>query len=169
MDEYIDTVWKPWQQSILDELEGEPHKRTITWIYEREGNVGKSYLVKYICLKYDAIIADGKRCDILNQIRVWMEAHPEKSPKCLVMDIPRTSQNFVSYGLLESVKNGMAFSGKYEGGRLLFHHPHVVVFSNNFPDTSTMSRDRWNVARIADDKLNWELRNGEEPVDFLSE
>ena len=146
-DEYANVKWKAWQQDILNIIETKPDNRTIHWYYETKGNTGKSFLTKYIALKYDVIIADGKKADIFNQVNVMMREH-QKVPTVIILDVPRRNQGYVSYGVLEQLKNGMIYSGKYEGGRCIFKSPHVIVFSNSLPDTSEMSADRWHIVNI---------------------
>jgi len=40
------------------------------------------------------------------------------------------------------------FTGKYEGGEIYLDNIHVIVFSNDEPDYSKFSKDRWNVISI---------------------
>lgn len=150
--EYKDVVWKPWQKNILDLLESKPNRRTINWFYDDEGNVGKSFLALYLGITHDIIICDGKRDNIFNQIKIWREENKSKmNPDLILMDIPRCNQELhISYSCLESIKNGMLYSGKYEGGQIYLGPVHVVVFSNQEPDYSKLSEDRWNVVKIGE-------------------
>ena len=59
------------------------------------------------------------------------------------------------YNLLEMVKDGRAVSSKYLTQALQFKVPNVVmVFSNVYPDTKQLSRDRWNVYNITEKGLD---------------
>ena len=51
--------------------------------------------------------------------------------------------------MLEQIKNGMIYSGKYEGGQCLFESPHIVIFANSKPEIENMSIDRWNIKEIS--------------------
>lgn len=146
--EYKDIEWRHWQQTIINLVESEPDSRSIHWFYEPTGNVGKSFLCKYLCLKYDCILADGKKDNVLNQVKTFMDENPEKDPRVILLDVPRVSQDYINYGVIEQLKNGCVYSGKYEGGQLLFEYPHVIVFANEPPETIKMSRDRWKITRI---------------------
>lgn len=149
LNKYKDVEWKQWQRDVLDIVEGPVDDRTIHWFWETTGNVGKSFLAKYLVLKYDAIICSGKRDDVFNQVRTWLEANPDLlGPKLVVMDVPRCSGDYISYTAIESLKNGLLYSGKYEGGVCAFEAPHVVCLSNSEPQYSAMSADRWNVIKI---------------------
>lgn len=146
--EYNETIWNKWQKDILNMLDEEPIKRKVYWYWDKIGNVGKSYISKYIYLKYDAIIASGKKTDVFNQINTWMDSHLEESPKVVILDIPRANINYLNYGMLEEIKGGLIYSGKYEGGRKAFFPPHIIVFANSPPITSEFSLDRWNIVEI---------------------
>lgn len=72
----------------------------------------------------------------------------KKKPELIICDIPRSSRGFINYGVLEQIKNGVIYSGKYEGGQLFLPKLHLLVFSNDMPDIDEMSKDRWNVRGI---------------------
>jgi len=145
---YKNVVWKDWQKNILDKITTDPHNREITWIYDKEGNKGKSYLIKYIEYNYSCIIIGGKQTDIFNGIKTYLEEKKEY-PKVILCDIPRTSESYVSYGSIEKIKDGLFYSGKYEGGVIRLIPTHLFVFANFEPDKSSMSTDRWNIINIS--------------------
>lgn len=134
----------PWQQEVMDLVEDAPDDRRIWWIYEEEGNAGKTTMAKHLCLtKPGAIYVGGKASDIkyaVQQMKV--------KPRLILWDIPRSMEQFVSYQGIEEVKNGIFFSGKYEGGMVLYDPPHVFVFANFPPDRYKLSLDRWGIRRI---------------------
>ena len=101
--EYKDVKWRPWQQKVLDIVEAKPSKRKIHWFCESEGNVGKSYLCKYIALTRPVIICEGKKTDIFNQVLEAIKAG--KAPTIILLDIPRTSNEYINYGAIEQIKN----------------------------------------------------------------
>lgn len=137
---YNNIVWKPWQKNILDIIEEEPDNRKMYFIVDKKGNNGKSFLCKYIALTKKCIIADGKKNDIFNQIKTFDEM--DEVPKIVLLDVPRDSENYVSYGAIEQIKNGLIYSGKYEGGQVIFDVPHVFIFSNEHLNYKKFSKDR---------------------------
>lgn len=150
---YSNVEWKSWQQDIIDIVERERESRLIHWFWEPRGKVGKSFLCKFLGMKHEAIIANGKQNDVFNQVKGWLERHEddEESPKLVVLDIPRKYQESICLATLEQLKNGMFYSGKYEGGDCYFDHPHVVVFANIPPTQEIMdnlSEDRWVIREI---------------------
>jgi len=131
-----------WQLNIMDILDKKPDKRTIHWFYSLCGKVGKSSLAKYLVVKRQAIMVSGKSQDMFSALR------NAKSRKIIIIDAPKSTQDFINYGAIEQIKNGLVFSGKYESCQLVFNCPHVIVFANEPPDTSKMSLDRWNIVNI---------------------
>lgn len=148
LERYEDVIWKPFQKSIIDLVAKEPDPRKIHWFWERKGNIGKSFLTKYLVLKFDCIIGSGKKADVFNQILLWLQKNKYKDPKVIILDIPRSGYDYINYGAIESIKNGCFYSGKYEGGQCLFDIPHVICFANEEPCKEMMSMDRWDITEI---------------------
>lgn len=146
---YLDVTWREWQTDVLEQVELEPDTRTVHWYWEMAGNVGKSFLARYLVLKHDAVIATGKTSDIANQVKMWLDAHPDSlGPRLVIIDVPRIGGNTVNYHAIEQLKNGMLYSGKYEGGVCVFEPPHVFVFANTAPYQTSLSTDRWHIVQI---------------------
>lgn len=145
---YENVEWHDWQHMILKTIETVPDDRTINWIVDIEGAAGKSFLCKYIYCKHEGvIIAEGKRSDVYNQILTLMQ-NSEFIPKIILIDVPRHNMEYFNYGTLERIKDGLIYSGKYEGGICVFPSPHVFVFANFEPDESKYTNDRWNIIRL---------------------
>lgn len=145
---YTNVVWYPWQQEVLDVLAGPVDDRAIHWYWEPTGNVGKSFLVRYLMCQDRTVVGDGKKADAFHQVAVMMEKDPYGWPLIALMDIPRSDKDWVHYGALEKIKDGAFVSGKYEGLKCLYPPPHVVVFANQPPDLNAFSEDRWRVHRV---------------------
>jgi hypothetical protein len=138
----------PWQQTVINTLNGVVHPRHIYWFWEPTGRVGKTYLAKHICCTRNALYVGGKGKDILYAVAT---AYRERGRiECIVFDFPRSAGEFLSYGAIEAVKNGIFFSGKYESNTTIMPITHVVCFSNDPPDRSKLSQDRWVIREIVD-------------------
>lgn len=148
---YDNVKWKDWQQDLLDIINKDPDDRTVVWIWDKDGNIGKSFLCKYLCMKENAILANGKGSDIYYQLKTWLEEITDSYPRVAVVDVPRGGN--VDYQAIEGLKNGIVNNSKYESGKLIFDRMHVVVFANREPDRMQLSEDRWNVYYVAEDKL----------------
>ena len=129
-----------WQNKIVSMVQEEPDDRTIHWIYDYEGNRGKSALVKYLCVNEHAMLISGKGADIKYQI-----ASAVFPPDIVVYDIPRRAEGYVNYCALEEIKNGVFCSPKYESKMVIMPTPHVICFANFKPNLESMSKDRWNL------------------------
>lgn len=145
---YNEVKWQGWQQDILNLIETKPSSRTVHWFWEEEGNKGKSFLCRYIDWKYNAIIANGKQADVFNQYKCFLEEY-KTQPKVAIIDIPRSHQDYVCYSTLEKIKDGLIYSGKYEGGKLRLCKHHLIIFANFAPDRSKLSDDRWDIREIS--------------------
>lgn len=130
-----------WQQKIVDECKKKcTNDRIINWYWEEQGCKGKTVLCKYLISKLNACFISGGTKDIAYSL-------PD-NPKIVIMNITRTNEDKVNYGAIESVKDGLIFSAKYESKTKIFNSPHVYVFANFEPDKSKMSLDRWNVIKL---------------------
>lgn len=77
----------------------------------------------------------------------------------VIVDLPRKRQNKIDEGLLEKVKDGRLFVGKYESCRLKFLCPHVIVFSNAPPNRDNLSEDRWSIVNLDNEEDVEDRRN----------
>jgi len=127
---------RAWQQYTLDRLANQS-ERTVLWIQDSTGGKGKTFLAKWLCVMQDAFYVEGgKKADI---------SYAYDFQSTVVFDLSRQTQEFVNYGTIESFKNGMMFSAKYESTMKVFAPAKVVVFSNWAPDKSQLSADRWEI------------------------
>lgn len=133
----------PWQSKLAKEVEEEPDDRTIIWIWEQFGCVGKSAFCKWLCAEKGAIICSGKASDMKFQLMKM-----DIKPNIVIFDVPRSNLEYVSYTGIEEIKNGCFSSSKYESGMVLMNSPHLIVFANERPETSKMSADRWDIRII---------------------
>ena len=143
----------PWMTELTSILQNKANKRHVYWIHEPIGGVGKSTYCKYLCHQFNAVYIDeGKKSDLINIIYNIKEV---TSKSIIAIDVPRDNGNNVSYKAIEQIKNGMICNTKYETGMKLFNSPHLIVFSNFYPDTDKLSADRWKIALINESKLVW--------------
>ncbi len=147
--EYDKIEWKSWQEQVIKEVSEKcDNDRKINWLYEEKGNSGKSFLTKYLMRVENALVIEGKKHDIFHQISKRCENELPITIDIVIIDIPRSSFNKISYSAIECIKNGFVSSGKYEGGQYSFKSPHVYVFANKPPDKNKFSKDKWNIKKI---------------------
>ena len=140
----------PWQKELYEMLEGEPHPRNIYWLWDRNGGSGKTEFARYYCFKHpsEAIVLSGKASDMKNGIVQYRERNG-RLPKVVICDFPRSRKaEHISWTGLEMIKNMFFYSGKYEGGMVIGHKPHMLCFANCEPAYDQLSLDRWQVAEV---------------------
>lgn len=153
---------KPWQEKVIEEYQKHlttPNDRIIYWVYDKEGNNGKSALAKYLVVE--------KKCGYLSNAKTADIACYCSKNICdgYVMDFSRSFQDSINYGAIENLKNGLLFSSKYESGLVIMNSPFIVCFSNELPKIEKMSKDRWRILDINDETLQWkEIKNEEEKI-----
>lgn len=134
---------RSWQQDLEERIEREPDDRSVFFVVDPEGNKGKSWMTRYWFTHRDDVqrLSIGKREDLAFAIDV--------SKKLFVFDIPRGQLELLQYSILEQLKDRMIFSSKYEScSKVLPHKCHVIVFCNEEPDRTKMTRDRYKILRI---------------------
>ncbi|AXQ65576.1 MAG: putative viral replication protein [Cressdnaviricota sp.] len=129
-----------WQQQLVDKLLGPPDPRTIYFVVDEEGNKGKSFLCDYLEQKHAGtqVMKCGKRDDMTFEL--------DEDITCLVVDVSRSAAPYLSYTLIEDVKDRRVFSPKYESHTKRFAVcPHVVIMMNVSPDMTKLSEDRYDI------------------------
>lgn len=145
---------RPFQKDILKIAKSEPCDRTLYWIYEEQGNTGKTLLAEYLHIFHGAIITGGSSKDMKHAVSRWQEI-TGKNPIVIIVDLARSDRFDISSAKgIESIKNGLFFSGKYESAMVhSVDKPHIFVFANVEPDKILFSLDRWQIYKIVDMKL----------------
>ena len=140
---------KPWQRWITEKVTETADYRDILWVWEPEGNTGKTYLAKYLHYFHGAIITGGKSDDMKHAIARWKQITGHY-PITIIIDLARSdSISAQGYKTIEQIKNALFFSGKYQSGMVAScNPPNVVVFANKLPKASAMSKDRWVIKTI---------------------
>lgn len=122
--------------------------RKIHVVVDYKGGIGKTEFARWAVLQLpDTIVTGGKASDMKNQI-VEFRKETGRCPKYIIMDIPRSCLNYISYTGIEEIKNMLFYSGKYEGGMVVGNKPFVLMLMNELPDTSNLSEDRWVIREI---------------------
>jgi len=131
---------RPWQAKLKEELLVPcTDDRKLIWYFD-EGNTGKTAFCKYMVINHGAtFVSNGKNSDIAYAIG--------DDPKIVLLNYTRTLEDHINYGILESIKDGLMFSPKYESKTKIFNSPHVVVFANFRPLELNMTIDRWDIRK----------------------
>ncbi len=146
---YSSAVMRQWQQAIINLIQEEACRK-IHWIWETEGNVGKSYLANYLGAMHGAtILTSCKKVDMAY-------IYAQKPTKIVLFDLARTNEatderkHYLDgvYSLAEDLKNGRVVSTKYESKTVFFRPPHMIFFANFEPDYTKWSNDRYFVMKL---------------------
>lgn len=131
---------RPWQADLYTRLEGEANDRTVEFIVDRDGGLGKSWFCGYVFSKLPdcQLLGPGKRDDIAHAV--------DERSRIFLFNMPRGQMEYLNYGLLEMLKDRMVLSPKYDSQMKILHHtPHVVVLCNEDPDEAKMTEDRYDI------------------------
>ena len=140
---YKNVNWRLWQLKLIDQLQQEPDDRKVTWIVDTKGNAGKTFITKYLLTEGNALrYENGKSADVKFALN---------GEKIVLFDLSRSQETHVNYEVIESVKNGVVFSTKYESKMKVFKTPHVIIMANFPPDEAKMSADRWDIRYLNED------------------
>lgn len=143
-----------WQIKLEEELKEKADNRTIRWIYDEEGNSGKTYFCKYMYDNYGSLYLTGKAADMKFMVCKWWLKHKKTAKMPIIfIDLTRSTEMFVSYQGIEEIKNGIFMSSKFECEMVRYNPPHVVIFSNFLPDYNKLSSDRWKVENLLENDI----------------
>lgn len=136
-----------WQSELLNWISIEATDRKIIWYYDLKGSCGKTSFAKYLCVNNGAIyFNNGKTSDI-----AYVAC--ENPSNIYIFDLPRSCENRINYEIIESIKNGIFLSPKYESKMCIRNSPHVIIFANFLPEFHKLSEDRWDVRLLVVDSM----------------
>lgn len=117
--------------------------RSILWVWEEIGEVGKSVFATHLRHRRRALIIKGLEKDIMYTVSQFILANGGEAPRIIVVDLSRSGEK-TPWAALESIKNGEISSGKYHSTCESFRRPHVVILANRPADDVgvAISRDR---------------------------
>lgn len=144
------TFPSPWQRNVIDMVDVF-EIRKVDIIIDEDGGKGKSSLVRYLGCKGLA-----KKIPFANDYKDIMRMVMDMpTQKMYFIDMPRAigkDRLFQLYAAIEEIKGGYAFDDRYSFKDKYFDPPRVVVITNTPPDLKLLSRDRWNLWSIDQEK-----------------
>lgn len=127
---------RPWQKNLMTIIKGPRDDRTIYWIYDERGKIGKSQFCKYLKRTLNpgrVASARGKLSGVIRAIKDNYDKH-RRYPRVIVADFPRGEPvRRQDYVMMEMLKDGYVFSGKYASADVVMNSPHIIVFCNEKP------------------------------------
>lgn len=135
---------RPWQRALGETLDEDADDRKIVFVVDQIGGCGKSWFVRWWLSKHGGLtqrLSIGKRDDLAYAI--------DESKRFFLFDVPRSQSEFLSYPILEQLKDRLIFSPKYVSRtKTLSTNAHVVVFMNEEPDRNKLSQDRYKIINV---------------------
>lgn len=132
-----------WQKTVAAELTEPANDRKVVVIVDPEGASGKSFFARWHLSEFEnsQMLRVGKRDDLAYAI------DPTKS--IFFFDIPKGQLQYFNWNIVEQLKDQTVFSTKYEPVvKQLATIPHTVVLTNEYPDESILSADRWCIRNV---------------------
>lgn len=151
----------PWQDKIVKRYEPEAptFNADIHWYYDEEGQIGKTMTGRFLVMKQGFYILSGGK----EKMRHLAAKHPARG---YIFNITRDEEDKLSYAGLEQVSDQMFADtfGSEMSGMIVRRGAHVVVFANFSPNYEKLSRQRWKVWRLRDDKEDFDVEfDGRQP------
>lgn len=132
------------QADVARYLEADPVPREIMFVVDPAGDSGKSWLCQYALSRWPdkvQVMRIGRRDDMAHVVDVHKSI--------FMIDVPRGQMIYLQYSVLESLKDRMVFSPKYDSCLKILHSlPTVVCFSNEDPDMNALTADRYKIINV---------------------
>lgn len=151
----VEIELRPWQKKVCEILDGPPDDRSIYWLWEPYGGLGKTTFLKWIYQNYkNVMVSGGKSHDMKNGVVRYREGNGDY-PKIVLINLPKTfNLDYFSATGVEEVKDMFFYSGKYGGkdedGQVCGPPPKVIIMANKYPPIDEMATDRWKIRRLPD-------------------
>lgn len=167
------TNLKPFQLSIKQLLTGPVMPNKIHWVFDKQGQIGKTEMVRYMYVNHGVPFAyGGKSSDIMNLVFNNRPYFTSKNNAAMIFNFTRvTDPERISYSSLEQISDGAIVNTKFECGCFVCNKPHVMVFANCLPLFESITLSRWMVYTIINDELTLDdtlVKSSGKPSDFPS-
>ena len=136
-----------WQEALNQKLVAEPDDRRIIFVVDPKGNSGKTWFAKYYMALHPSntqVMKSAKYLDMAYAL--------ECTSRHVFINCSRQQTEFLNYDFMESIKDGMVFSTKYEPINKKMNKCHVIVLMNQEPDQAKLTDDRYDILRVAEYK-----------------
>jgi len=135
----VDDTPTAWQATLRDKLLEEADDRKVLFVVDPDGGKGKSWFCRWMYCKFPEkvqVIGMGKRDDMAHMV--------DTHKSIFLLNVPRGQMEYLSYAVLEMIKDRLVSSPKYDSlVKTMLHKSHVVVFCNEAPDEEKMTSDRY--------------------------
>lgn len=166
------TLW-PFQEKLRKECLGEADYRKIIVIVGLDGNNGKTGFRRWMQWHTKAQYVPPIFGDMTKLLGFVCSFPPNK---VYIVDLPRgIKQNKKSkvediWAGLEVIKGGDMYDWRHKGKAEMMSIPHIIVLTNEIPDRSLLSPDRWDIRYLCNTTKDFILEpvGGCAPIPLLS-
>lgn len=123
--------------------------RTVSVIYDKNGNHGKSWMVNHLFEQHRAYYVPPTVSSVKDMIQ-WVSSGYDGQPIILI-DIPRTwswSDDLVC--AIETIKDGLVYDTRYHAQFRNIRGVKVAVMCNTKPKLGKLSVDRWDIITVGE-------------------
>lgn len=154
--EITEEEFYPWQKEMWEKLQYPPDGRTLVWLSDAIGGVGKTRFAKWCCITHRDKCAYfnsiGKIADFAMNIQnLWNTGWRGDT---IFLNLSRSYSDRTNiYEACENILDGVITCTKYTGGTVWLPRLHVVCLSNFMPQSENLSFDRWRVYDVSERNL----------------
>lgn len=141
----------PWQETVVNDTSFDD--RIVNCIIDTKGCNGKSTCARYAMLHHRAIKLPihNDSIKLIQSTCNMLMARNERHPTHVFCDLPRALSKEKLGGLyiaIEEIKGGYVYDERNHFEEWWYDSPSVWVFSNEEPDSTLLSKDRWKLWEI---------------------
>ncbi|XP_045036772.1 uncharacterized protein LOC123477476 [Daphnia magna] len=140
--ENYNLVLRPWQSNVV-QIAGQQCNRNVLWVWDYDGNSGKTELAWFFMMKMRyQLLTPGRNHDLCGLINPFAKGYVFD---CAWNSFSSSGIKRVNaiYEILEDLKNNFLVSGKYKRCEKVTLNNTVIVFANQLPNLDRLSLDRW--------------------------
>lgn len=145
-----------WQRSLVKILMRPdilPEGRKIIWIYDPLGACGKTVISAWLMVNCGALYLNNAKSE--HMAHAWSATKSD----IVVIDLMKTTEDYVNYTAMEALKNGLIFDSKWHSSSKISIRPWVIVMSNMLPKLDAMAQERFSVYPIRNNPRSFELED----------
>jgi len=140
----------PWQASVV-ELCKQWNSRNIICIYDDKGCNGKTSLRLHLMTA--GLARSIPFCNDYRDVMRMVMCMPRNG--CYFIDLPRAlgkDKLYQMWSACESIKDGYIYEDRYSFRDEIIDSPQLIITTNCVPNTDLLTRDRWDIYTINDQK-----------------
>ena len=146
---YKEKALRQWQNAVLRLFEIQ-NDRQVMWLVDTVGGKGKTWFGNWLLANRDAQLLGNMKSESFD----WAWSGCEMT----VFDFARCVDGGFNYNNIEKAKNGYVYSPKYAGKTAVNANSKVLVLSNEQPDRSKLSEDRWFICELYSEDDNTKIK-----------